>query len=306
MLVPGFTVQELPIKLSNINNLRFNPRGELTALGYNGRVHILRDTTGDGLEDHALPFWDKDTLRVPVGMAWSQEGLYVSSQGKVSLLKDTDGNGKADTEEIIASGWPATDVVSGGVDASAVTLDAEGNIYFGLLTADYSNPYRVKDGVSHYDINGKRGTIQKWRRATRQLETIATGIRVPYALAFNRFGDLFVTDQEGETWCPNGNPLDELNHIIPGRNYGFPPRHEKYLPDLVSEGPVVAFGPQHQSACGFVFNERKPNQKPFGPAAWENDAFVTGESRGKIWRVPLSKSGSGYSGRAITIARLNM
>lgn len=306
MLVPGFTVHELPIKLPNINNLRFNPRGELTALGYDGRVHILRDTTSDGREDQAFPFWDKATLRVPVGMAWSQEGLYVSSQGKVSLLKDTDGDGKGETEEVIASGWPPTDVVSGGVDASAVTLDDRGNVYFGLLTADYSNPYRVNDGVSRYDIKGKRGTIQKWHRATRQLETIATGIRVPYTLAFNRFGDLFVTDQEGETWCPNGNPLDELNHIIPGRNYGFPPRHEKYLPDLVSEEPVVAFGPQHQSACGLIFNERKSNQKPFGPAAWENDAFVAGESRGKIWRVPLSKSASGYSGRAITIGRLNM
>src|SRR5436190_16820313 len=200
MLVPGFTVQELPIKLSNVNNLRFNPRGELTALGYDGRVHILRDTDGDGLEDQVLPFWDKETLRVPVGMAWTKEGVYVSSQGKVSLLKDTDGDGKADTEEIIASGWPPTDVPAGGVDATAVTLDADGNLYFGLLTADYSNPYRVKDGVSRYDLHGKRGTIQKWHRVTRQLETIATGIRFPYTLAFNRFGDLFVTDQEGETW----------------------------------------------------------------------------------------------------------
>lgn len=306
MLVPGFTVRELPVKLSNINNLRFNPEGKLTALGYDGRVHILHDTDGDGLEDKAAAFWEKETLRVPVGMAWTKEGLCVSSQGKVSLLRDTDGDSKADTEEIIASGWPPTDVPSGGVDAAGVTLDVEGNVYFGLLTADYSNPYRVKDGVSRYDLQGKRGTIQKWDRATKQLETIATGIRVPYTLAFNRHGDLFMTDQEGETWCPGGNPLDELNHIVPGKNYGFPPRHEKYLPDLVSEPPVVAFGPQHQSACGFVFNESRPGQKPFGPAWWENDAFVAGESRGKIWRVHLDKSSSGYRGRAHLIARLNM
>ena len=34
MLMPGFTVRELPVKLSNINNLRFAPDGSLTALGY--------------------------------------------------------------------------------------------------------------------------------------------------------------------------------------------------------------------------------------------------------------------------------
>src|SRR5258705_12408611 len=57
MLVPGFTVQELPVKLSNVNNLRFSPKGELTALGYDGRVHVLRDWDGDGVEDSVFPFW---------------------------------------------------------------------------------------------------------------------------------------------------------------------------------------------------------------------------------------------------------
>src|SRR2546426_5452562 len=196
MLVPGFTVRELPVNLPNVNNLRFAPDGRLTALGYDGRVWLLRDSDHDGLEDTAELFWDKSTISVPVGMAWSTDGLYVSSHGKVSLLRDTDGDGKADTEEIIASGWPPTDVASGGVDATAVTLDNEGNLYFGLLVADYSNAYRLRkrkdlkpdehawlaargdkggdpeEEVSLYDINSPRGTIQKWNAKTRKLETI--------------------------------------------------------------------------------------------------------------------------------------
>ncbi len=331
MLVPGCTVRELPVRLSNLNNLRFAPDGRLFALGYDGRIHVLRDTNGDGLEDTDELFWDQPTLTVPVGMALAPAGVYVSSHGKISLLHDTDGDGKADQEEIIANGWPPTDVASGGVDASALTVDMEGNIYFGLLVADYANPYRLRkrkdlkpeekvwlvahnqsaEGdpeaeVSLYDLNSVRGTIQKWSPKTKKLETIATGIRVPYALAFNLSGDLFVTDQEGETWCPNGNPLDELNHIIPGRNYGFPPRHEKWLPKLVSEPPVVAFGPQHQSTCGLVFNEPKAGQGLFGPKWWAGDAFVAGESRGKIWRVRLVKTPHGYVGKEYLIARLSM
>ena len=67
MLVPGFTVQELPVRLSNLNNLRFAPDGRLFALAYDGRIHVLRDTDGDGLEDSEQFFWDKTTLTVPVG-----------------------------------------------------------------------------------------------------------------------------------------------------------------------------------------------------------------------------------------------
>ncbi len=356
MLVPGFTVEELPVRLSNQNNLRFAPDGTLTALGYDGRIWRLRDSDGDGLEDRAEPFWDRPTLSVPLGMAWSTEGLYVSSKGKVSLLRDTDGDGRADREDIVVSGWPATDVGSGGVDATAVTLDPEGNVYFGLLVADYSNAYRIRrrsdlkpadlewlkaagrwsepvgpdagmDEFSLYDLKSPRGTVQKWSPRTQTLETIATGIRVPVALAFNRYGDLFNTDQEGETWMPDGNPLDELNHIVANRNYGFPPRHERWLPGLVSEPPVVGFGPQHQSACGLVFNEPRarlmphdlnpsrsggvplpvsPGQGLFGLETWSGDAFVAGESRGKIWRVRLVKTPQGYVGRPYTIARLSM
>src|SRR5262245_12929192 len=353
MLVPGFSVEELPIKLSNQNNLRFAPDGTLTSLGYDGRIWRLRDTNGDGLEDIAEAFWNNPTLSVPLGMVWSTDGLYVSSKGKVSLLKDTDRDGSADREEIVVSGWPQTDVGSGGVDATAVTLDGAGNLYFGLLVADYSNAYRLRkrkdlkpeemsrlkqmgrwreavgsqadeDEFSLYDINSPRGTIQKFDPRTKQLITVATGIRVPVSLAFNRAGDLFNTDQEGETWMPNGNPLDELNHIVTGRNYGFPPRHERWLPNLISEPPIVAFGPQHQSACGLIFNEPHSQlaavknadsgvpgpvaapQGLFGPAAWEGDAFVAGESRGKIWRVHLVNTPSGYVGTCRTIARLSM
>src|SRR5437867_4045242 len=110
MLVPGFTVQELPVRLSNLNNLRFAPDGRLFALAYDGRIHVLRDTDGDGLEDSEQFFWDKTTLTVPVGMVLAPEGVYVSSHGKVSLLRDTDGDGKADTETVVTSDWPPTDV----------------------------------------------------------------------------------------------------------------------------------------------------------------------------------------------------
>ena len=41
VLVPGFTVEQLPVDLTNINNVKYRPDGKLVALGYNGDIWLL-------------------------------------------------------------------------------------------------------------------------------------------------------------------------------------------------------------------------------------------------------------------------
>ena len=118
------------------------------------------------------------------------------------------------------------------------------------------------------------------------------------SLQFNQHGDLFGSDQEGATWVPNGNPFDELLHLEAGRHYGFPPRHPRWLPDVIDEPSVVDYSPQHQSTCGFRFNGPTGGRARFGPEIWAHDAFTVGESRGKLWRTVLATTAAGYVGRA--------
>src|SRR4029079_1669654 len=100
MLVPGFTVRELPLELNNINNLVFAPDGRLFALCYDGNVLQLKDTNGDGLPDTATPFYRNDKNQIPatIGMCWGRGGLYIASQGRVIRLRDKgDGTGELET-----------------------------------------------------------------------------------------------------------------------------------------------------------------------------------------------------------------
>ena len=312
MLVPGFAVRELPLKLGNLNNVRYRYDGKLVALGYDGSIHLLSDTDGDGLEDKDEIFWKAGSFRGPIGMALTPrgdprgDGVFVASKGKVSLVLDKDRDGQADEEQVVATGWKETFHT---VDTLGVAVDPkDGWVYFGISCVNFADAYLVDKatGRSLYDLQDPHGTIQRLSPDFSKRETVCTGVRFTCALAFNSLGDLFATDQEGATWLPNGNPLDELLQIEPGKHYGFPPRHPKYNPTVRDEPAVSEFAPQHQSTVGMVFNEGVNGGPRFGPAHWAGDALITGASRGKLWRTKLAKTPLGYVAQNHLIACLTM
>lgn len=325
MLVPGFTVREVPLELTNINNLRYRPDGRLYALGYNGDVWLLEDTNADGLPDAKARFFEnKGRLRGPIGMQVipprhallkdesgqarpAARGVVVASKGKISALLDYEGDDVAETERVIATGWKE---IPQNVDAIGIAIHpGDGAIYFGLGTAAYNNAYLLgKDGKSAFDLGSERGTIQRIEPDLSRRTTVCTGVRFTIGMEFNADKRLIVTEQEGATWLPNGNPFDELLEIRPGWHYGFPPRHPRHLPSVFDEPSLFDYGPQHQSACGMAFNlPLAPGAPSFGPEGWRGDAIVCGESRGKLYRTALVKEQQGeYVARNQLIGCLGM
>jgi putative heme-binding domain-containing protein len=317
MHLPGFTSRELPLDLSNINNVRYRPDGKLIAVAYDGRVWLLTDTNGDGLEDKAEPFWDQQTVRAPIGAALTPpgyargQGVFVAGKGKVALFLDTNRDDRAD-EEITVATW--TEPTSQhGVDGLGVAVGPDGSVYFSVGSANFTEPFLIDkvSGQARYNLGMDRGTIQRVAPDFSKREPVCTGIRFAVGLAFNQLGDLFCSDQEGATWRHDGNPFDELLHIQPGRHYGFPPRHPKHLPNVFDEPSVFDYTPQHQSTCGLQFNlsETQINaglilETSFGPAFWRNDALMSGYSRGKIWRTKLVKTEAGYVAQTHLLATL--
>jgi putative heme-binding domain-containing protein len=312
MHVPGFVVRELPVQLPNINNVLYREDGVLVAVAYDGNVYLLRDSDGDGLEDEVKLFWKNEgQIRAPVGIALTPpgyklgRGVFVPSKSKVSLLLDADGDDVAEEEVIVATGWPELWVQ---VDAVGIDVDPrDQSIVFGLGTWNFANGYQVDDdGVAQYRLDDEHGTILRVSPDFKSREIVATGIRFPIGIRFNKDGELFCTDQEGATWLANGNPFDELLHVQKGRHYGFPPRHPRHLPGVIDEPSLFDYRPQHQSTCGLNFNEPTIDGTIFGPDWWQSDALITGFSRGKLYRTKLARTDDGYVAQNQLIGTTNM
>jgi len=326
MLVPGFTVRELPVKLTSLNNIEYAPDGRLFAGGYDGRFHVLRDTDGDGLEDRVDTFSPETTANYPLGMAVKDGDLYAVLTDEIIRWRDTDGDGIPDKRETVVKGFDDPALVTAPylnhrrVDSSmAIAFAPDGSLLTTMGNAGYNNAYwHDKQGIAHYSPSARRGCLLQFlpdgkgrispESKVRQLHS---GLRYIMSLQFNQHGDLFGTDQEGATWVPNGNPFDELLHIPLGveeksRHFGFPPRHPRWLPDVVDEPSVFDYAPQHESTCGFRFNGPTPGRGRFGPEWWAGDAIVTGESRGKLWRTKLAKTAAGYVAQTQLIARCGL
>lgn len=312
MLVPGFTVEELPVKVTNLNNIEYAADGRLFAAGYDGRFHLLRDTNDDGLEDKLDTFSGETSDNYPLGMVVKDGMPHALLADEIVRFRDNDGDGVPDQRESVVKGWDDPKLrddptlmhrrvdsalaLAAGPDGSwYVTMGSAnpGNGYWQKAEGDIWAPDAVKTGKPAYSPDKRRGCLLRIS-PDGKVEQLNSGLRYIMSLQWDRHGELFGTDQEGATWLPNGNPFDELLHLQTGRHYGFPPRHPKLLPGVVDEPSVWDYAPQHQSTCGFRFNGPAKDRPRFGPEFWAHDAIVTGESRGKLWRTTLEKTAAGY------------
>jgi len=107
-------------------------------------------------------------------------------------------------------------------------------------------------------------------------ETICMAVRFTVRWLQCR-GRLCCTDQGGGTWMPNGNPFDELLNIKPGRHYGFPPRHPKYLPDVIDETKRVRLRTATPVQLRSSLQRAKWMGRICGRNAWQGDAIIAGD-----------------------------
>ncbi|MHA8102244.1 PVC-type heme-binding CxxCH protein [Aquirufa nivalisilvae] len=174
----------------------------------NDKLLIYEDTNSDGKADREIVF--ADHLQLPVGFEITQEGVFVSQGTNLVLLKDTNGDDKADSKEIIYSGFDDHDSHH---EIHAFVSDESGAIYMGegvFLHTNVETPYGT--------VRGTNGGFYRFNPTRRHLERVAQlSIPNPWGIAFDRWGQNFFAETSGPDvrWMMPGSVLNrygEANH----------------------------------------------------------------------------------------------
>ena len=152
------------------------------------KILIFEDTDGDGKADKQTVFADK--LHVPTGIELGDGGVYVAQQPNLMFLKDTNGDDKADTRDLIMHGFDTADSHHA---MHAFTWDPGGALYWQEGTFHYSQvetpygPQRLANaGVFRFEPKSFKFEV-----------FVSYGFANPWGHYFDKWGQNLVADASG-------------------------------------------------------------------------------------------------------------
>ncbi|WP_299532666.1 sulfocyanin-like copper-binding protein [Ulvibacterium sp.] len=242
-------------------------------------------------------------LHEPLGLAYRDNGFYLTQRGELTRLEDKNNDDKADVYKTIYS-WPLS-----------------GNYH------DYSyGPKFLDNGDMLVTLNlawiGHGASLSKWRGWLLQISPegemtpIATGLRSPSGFEINDSGDIFYTENQGD-WVGSGR----MTHLEKGDFAGNP---EGLVWTGEADSPLKLKMEDIERESGmslYEYSKKVPELK--APAIWfphtilgistsdilydttggkfgpfEGQIFVGDQGHSKIMRVYMEKVNGVYQGAA--------
>ncbi|WP_052573239.1 PQQ-dependent sugar dehydrogenase [Haloferula sp. BvORR071] len=294
-----YTREEIPMppgEVLELSSIALMPDQKIAVASRRGDLWICTGAYGSDLSQVK---WSKfaEGLHEPLGMFYKDGWLYLTQRPEVTRLKDSDGDGKADTFETINSDWG----IKGDYHEYAFGSepDKEGNIW------------------TVFCLTGSFTAESKYRgwcmRITPKGEMIPTcsGIRSPGGIGFNAEGDTFYTDNQGP-W----NGSSSLKWLKPGSFQGNPEgnkfytetkaigarpvqpndnsriiKERKRIPEFVPPAVVLPHAKVGQSPSGIACDLTGGK---FGP--WEKQLYIGEQTKSEVQRISLEKVNGLYQG----------
>jgi uncharacterized protein (TIGR03437 family) len=202
----------------NVSGARFlavSPAGTLfVSSPGSGRVYALPDRNLRGQPDSVITF--ATGLREPHGLAFLGNDLYVAENHRVIVYRNVEPQLSAGVPQQVAS-----IVAGGGHSTRTVVFGPDGRMY----VAAGSSCNVCTEGEE------RRAAIQRFNPDGTGAEIFARGLRNSVGLRFHpATGELWATDN-GRDNIGNDAPVEEINIIRQGLDYGWPYCHSNRMPN---------------------------------------------------------------------------
>ncbi len=240
------------------------PKGAPKGAKGRDRIKIIEDTDADGVADKATVFADGFSLAT--GIALGNGGVYLGQAPHLYFLKDTNGDDKADSQEIILTGFGMEDrheLLNG------FAWGPDGWLYMTHGVFTFSKVRDPQTGEPGHDPDGfgvqMDAALARFHPVTKKFEVFADGTSNPWGVDWNERGDAFVSA------CV----IQHLFHMAPGGQYnrqgGKWANPYGYVGDLPSKGlpAVVDFRHYRAAHAGIAIY-----QGDQWPAEWRGLVFL--------------------------------
>jgi putative membrane-bound dehydrogenase-like protein len=203
---------------------------------YDGRIVRFVQGTGE-------PRVFAEGFRAVQGMAWRDGALYVCHMPYLTVVRDTDGDGKADRKDELFHDLGPTD--NRGLNdhiVSGIQFGIDGWLYISVGDKGVPGATRPEDGEK---VQLRGGGTLRCRPDGRELEVYSSGTRNHLEANLDDADNLFTYDNtdDGLGWWTR------VTHHIDGGYYGYPydyhTRPDRFLPRMAEYGGG--------SPCGAVF-----------------------------------------------------
>jgi len=210
------------------------------------RLVLIRDTDGDGVGDSSTVFADgfNDPAAGIGASVLSHNGdVYYTCIPDLWLLRDNDGDDKADERRALSSGYGVKTGLLGH-DLHGLRVGPDGRLYFSI--GDRALHVETDDGVIDHDHTG---AVLRCNLDGSALEIFATGLRNPQDLVFDAYGNLWTGDNNSD-----GGDEARWVHLVQGGDSGWRFSYQ-WLNEPVTRGPwndEQLWHPRHDGQAAYL------------------------------------------------------
>ncbi len=225
-----------------------------------------------------------DKLSIPTGMVYAPgHGLIVSQAPHMLLLKDTNGNDKADVRKVLFSGFATNDTHAG---PSNLRLGFDGWVY---ATVGYAGFNGIVGGKRHQFGQG----LFRFKPDGSAIEFLGSSSNNTWGLGFDEAGEIFYSTANGE----------HSSHLaIPNRYFesvrGWLGKGTERMADHSKIHPLTAIRQvDHHGGFTAAAGHAVYTARQFPSNYWNRMAFICEPTGHLIHMVQLERDGSGYVSR---------